>query len=187
MCGAPSPRNTWREIDGQACGVVTPRFPLKRRRERPQALSQASLPYIFLLKHQIPPSAQDLSSQLLSLKGDKYSVLATASCDCLPRPHSPLKAKAPSHPISSVEVTCLGAHTFLWKTSPNSRRCCRKFNRESLNVIVNINQKINRLIYVYIYTGFPGGTRGKEPVCQCRRHKRHEFDPWVGKIPWRRT
>ena len=21
--------------------------------------------------------------------------------------------------------------------------------------------------------------------CQCRRHKRHEFNPWVRKIPWR--
>ena len=21
---------------------------------------------------------------------------------------------------------------------------------------------------------------------QCRRHRRHEFHPWVGKIPWRR-
>ena len=26
---------------------------------------------------------------------------------------------------------------------------------------------------------------GKGSVCQCRRHKRHRFDPWVGKIPWR--
>ena len=34
--------------------------------------------------------------------------------------------------------------------------------------------------------GFPGGAHGKEPACQCRRRKRHEFDPWVGKIPWRR-
>ena len=34
---------------------------------------------------------------------------------------------------------------------------------------------------------FPGGTSGKEPACQCRRHKRCGFDPWVGKIPWRRT
>ena len=34
--------------------------------------------------------------------------------------------------------------------------------------------------------GFPGGTSGKEPACQCRRHKRYDFDPWVGKIPWRR-
>ena len=34
--------------------------------------------------------------------------------------------------------------------------------------------------------GFSGGSAGKEPACQCRRHRRHGFDPWVGKIPWRR-
>ena len=27
---------------------------------------------------------------------------------------------------------------------------------------------------------------GKEPACQCRRCKRHWFDPWVGKSPWKR-
>ena len=37
------------------------------------------------------------------------------------------------------------------------------------------------------YMGFPGGARGKEPACQCRRHKRYGFDPWVGKISWRRA
>ena len=26
----------------------------------------------------------------------------------------------------------------------------------------------------------------KESVCQCRRHRRCRFDPWVGTIPWRR-
>ena len=35
--------------------------------------------------------------------------------------------------------------------------------------------------------GFPGGTIGKEPTCQCRKHKRCELDPWVGKIPWKRA
>ena len=35
--------------------------------------------------------------------------------------------------------------------------------------------------------GFPGGTSGKEPACQCRRRKRCGLDPWVGKIPWRRA
>ena len=34
--------------------------------------------------------------------------------------------------------------------------------------------------------GPPRWYRGKESTCQCRRHKRHEFDPWVKKIPWRR-
>ena len=26
----------------------------------------------------------------------------------------------------------------------------------------------------------------KESACQCRRCKRHGFDPWIGKIPWSR-
>ena len=37
------------------------------------------------------------------------------------------------------------------------------------------------------YTGFPGGASGKEPICQLRRQKKFGFDPWVGKIPWRRA
>ena len=40
--------------------------------------------------------------------------------------------------------------------------------------------------HAHIFRGAPGGASGKEPSCQCRRHKRFEFDPWVGKIPWRR-
>ena len=35
--------------------------------------------------------------------------------------------------------------------------------------------------------GLPDGTSGKEHACQCRRHKRCKFDPWVGKISWRRA
>ena len=35
--------------------------------------------------------------------------------------------------------------------------------------------------------GFLGGASCKELACQCRRHKRHNFDPWVGNIPWRRS
>ena len=34
--------------------------------------------------------------------------------------------------------------------------------------------------------GFPGGTSGKGPACQCKRCKRLWFDPWIGKISWRR-
>ena len=33
---------------------------------------------------------------------------------------------------------------------------------------------------------FLGGSSGKESTCQCRRHRRRGFDPWVGKTPWRR-
>ena len=43
-------------------------------------------------------------------------------------------------------------------------------------------------IYVHLYRnrGFPGGTSGKEPACQCRRHKRDRFNSWARHIPWRR-
>ena len=29
--------------------------------------------------------------------------------------------------------------------------------------------------------GFPDGACGKEPACQCRRHKRCGFHPWIGE------
>ena len=35
--------------------------------------------------------------------------------------------------------------------------------------------------------GFPVGTRGKEPACQYKKHKRLGFNPCVRKIPWRRA
>ena len=41
--------------------------------------------------------------------------------------------------------------------------------------------------YLLANSGFPGDTSGKESTCQCRRHKRYRFNPWVRKIPWRRA
>ena len=35
----------------------------------------------------------------------------------------------------------------------------------------------------YRAPGLPWWLSGKEPACQCRRSR---FDPWAGKIPWRR-
>ena len=34
---------------------------------------------------------------------------------------------------------------------------------------------------------FPAGASGKEPTCKCGRLKRPGFDPWVRKIPQKRT
>ena len=33
--------------------------------------------------------------------------------------------------------------------------------------------------------GLPRWLNGKESASQCRRHRRREFHPWVGKIPWK--
>ena len=45
-------------------------------------------------------------------------------------------------------------------------------------------KKIMGSIYIQMWTnlGVPAGAGGEEPACQCRRHKGHGFDPWVGKI-----
>ena len=41
-------------------------------------------------------------------------------------------------------------------------------------------------VLILLKYGLPRWLSGKEPTCQCRRHRRPEFDPWVGKIPWRK-
>ena len=53
-----------------------------------------------------------------------------------------------------------------------------------------IGPQILVMLLIFVSTlvkGFPGGTSGKESVCQCRRLKRHGFIPSIGKIFWRRA
>ena len=52
-----------------------------------------------------------------------------------------------------------------------------------MSLLLALNQHYITLLNI----GFPGGTSGKESACQCRRCNRCWFDPWVGKIPWRRA
>ena len=40
-------------------------------------------------------------------------------------------------------------------------------------------------IVVCVCYGLPRRLSDKPPACQCRRHKRCRFNPWVRKIPWR--
>ena len=47
---------------------------------------------------------------------------------------------------------------------------------------------INICIYINIYICiYGGGMNGKKLASQYMRPKRCGFDPWVGKIPWRRA
>ena len=61
--------------------------------------------------------------------------------------------------------------------------CFAKFVRESglFSCIVCFYYQSNAGLM-----GFPRQCSVKEPSCQCRGHKRCGFDPWVGKVPWRR-
>ena len=42
------------------------------------------------------------------------------------------------------------------------------------------------IAYPHYPVNLPRWLRGKESACQCRRRRRLGFDPWVGKVPWRR-
>ena len=44
-----------------------------------------------------------------------------------------------------------------------------------------------RQSHLRLIKSFPSGTSGKETACQCRRHERLWFHPWVRKISWSRT
>ena len=46
---------------------------------------------------------------------------------------------------------------------------------------------LKNCVFLIGILGFPGGSSGKEPTCQCKRHKSLGLDPYVGKIPWRKA
>ena len=58
---------------------------------------------------------------------------------------------------------------------------------------VSILQVVEAKVFKYLTpnhsvrsNGLPRWLRGKGSTFHCWRHRRHELDPWVGKIPWRR-
>ena len=64
-------------------------------------------------------------------------------------------------------------------------------HRSVLYVCESFSVPLCHILFIYYLwlcwvLGFLGGASGKEPSCQCRRHKRWRFDPWVRKTPWRR-
>ena len=46
---------------------------------------------------------------------------------------------------------------------------------------------VSSYIHLFMYSfGLPRWLSGKEPAWQCRGRRRHGFNLWVGKIPWKR-
>ena len=75
-------------------------------------------------------------------------------------------------------------------TSGQLYALCRTSKTGELFHLCQLNQKTDNDFNWYVsmdLSGFPGCTSGKEPSYQCRRHKRHKFNPCVGKILWRRA
>ena len=60
------------------------------------------------------------------------------------------------------------------------------FEAPEIVTSVGFYGKFGKVLLKFIVHGLLRWHSGKESACQCRRHRRHGFDPWVGKILWRR-
>ena len=82
-------------------------------------------------------------------------------------------------------------HILIWRELAS---CDTYFSHHFPSVCLSIKKNALKEVHVehtwvcssVSFPGFPAGASGKEPACQCRRLKRHGFNPCVGKIPWRR-
>ena len=69
-------------------------------------------------------------------------------------------------------------------------------NSTQYSVMPYMGKSLEKSGYKYLYNwstllysgthGLPMWHSGKESACQCRRHRRCEFNSWIGKIPWKR-
>ena len=73
-----------------------------------------------------------------------------------------------------------------WWTGQD-RKAQKRNKEEGLLYFDSVKFRMLKHGFLYQNWGFPGGTNGKESACQCKRLKRCRFDPWVGKISWRRA
>ena len=48
-------------------------------------------------------------------------------------------------------------------------------------ILGRLNKVVSNRCLVLCVVGLPRGHSGKELACQCRRHKRHGFNPWRSK------
>ena len=74
--------------------------------------------------------------------------------------------------------------------SLSQRRGPQGCKREELEILLNLilllcisSSHLLKMYYLCTKWGFQGGTSGKKPACQYRRHKGLGFHPWIGEDP----
>ena len=86
-----------------------------------------------------------------------------------------------------IRALCIGSLECEPLNHQRSPYCSEIYKNSAIHKRANyyLKQQMKWKLSSNITMGFPGGANGKELACQCRRCKRHGYDPWVGKIPWR--
>ena len=87
------------------------------------------------------------------------------------------------HSVRQAILPCLAKFQCLSKISANNTHLMCPVR---IKLVLHGTYK-NNILSSQGIMGFPGSTSGKEPICQCRRHKRFRFSPWDRNIHWRRA
>ena len=82
-----------------------------------------------------------------------------------------------------ASIFCFFLFNQIFKGRYFSKYSFRNKSSKSISIFQSITLIMS---FLWFSVGFPGDASGKELACQCRRSKRHRFNPWVKKIPWRR-
>ena len=105
-------------------------------------------------------------------------------------PYSPFSL-SPSHPSPSTQSPTLAMeHLQAYRETPSVKErgkldvtnsawlwCIRKWRQQRREMTCPASRRLP--------LSSPSSATGKKPTCQCKRLKRHRFDPWVGKIAWK--
>ena len=107
-----------------------------------------------------------------------YSTLFFRSSHVNTQNHS-LQPRRPSchwHPPHAWDLSIHDPADFTWVVSKFSclQTVLRPITSQWVHLKVNLKMRLS------------GWLSGKESDCQCKRHKRLRFNPWVGKTPWSR-
>ena len=102
-----------------------------------------------------------------------------------------LTAPTAEPPPLSPHLLCTAAPSILlWVQSHAEISWRRTFKAKDYQVQNGRAQKWRRSLIlqrsIWWSVSYSRWLSGKESTCQCRRCRRHWFDPWVRKIPWSR-
>ena len=78
-------------------------------------------------------------------------------------------------------------HQLSHKECSKLERTCSSLNYSNSNIVLTLWTNATVITTSIQSKLHPGGASGEESTGQCRRQRRHWFNPWVRKIPWRRA
>ena len=169
--------------------IKVDRFPMKRRSDIYQAYQSVLSIYCLGRKDRKLDQRQSNDRELLKEALGSDTIIATTA-RIIMTTETVLSMTRPSW-VSYVQSPLLSSLTCTISHNPHSNSCGMRSHYSHLSDNYSPypphHRAWNGILALFascnFLGGFPWWLSNKEPTCQCRRWG---FNPWVGKIPWRR-